>query len=196
MMLRHLGLHGKAAVIENALLATLESGIHTADFGAAGSPSSSTDQFTQAIISKLGSEPKQNPCRGSDSSREAPKAAPAAHRILTSPTQSAKIVGIDLFVESVAQPSALAETIAPLLSPRFALTLISNRGTQVWPSGSLFTDCVNQYRVRIEVSNEVAASDREMLGVVLQIAEHVKVCSTEMLMSYNGAPSFSLAQGQ
>src|SRR5687768_17940795 len=48
-MLRHLGLTENAAVIENALLYTLEQGIHTGDFGDKKIPAVNTTQFAQAI---------------------------------------------------------------------------------------------------------------------------------------------------
>src|ERR1043165_8022610 len=59
-MLRHLGLMENAAVIENALLYTLEQGIHTGDFGEKGSKSLNTTEFSQAIIGNFGKKPKAN----------------------------------------------------------------------------------------------------------------------------------------
>ena len=53
MMLRHICLGTEAAHIENALLATLESGDHTGDFGDKSKPALGTTQFTQAIISRM-----------------------------------------------------------------------------------------------------------------------------------------------
>src|SRR5271154_2799855 len=50
MMLRHIQLFRQAALIENALLATLESGIHTGDFGDKTIPGKNTSEFAQAII--------------------------------------------------------------------------------------------------------------------------------------------------
>src|SRR4249920_1958545 len=49
-MLRHLGYMQHAAVIENALLYTLEEGIHTGDFGDRGTSALNTTAFAQAII--------------------------------------------------------------------------------------------------------------------------------------------------
>jgi isocitrate dehydrogenase len=196
MMLRHLGLHGKSALIENALLSTLESGTHTADFGSQEIKASSTKEFAAAIVSRLGSQPKNNPVRGEDLAVPNQRALPKQHRIIESPRAEEKVVGVDLFVESSQQPAALAATIKQLVITPYKLTLISNRGTQVWPSGSLLTDCVNQYRVRIEVAEGATATDRDMLSLALRIAEHVKVCSTELLMNYHGSPAYSLAQGQ
>lgn len=198
MMLRHLGLHGSAALIENALLATLESGVHTSDFGAQGTKTSSTKEFAAAIISNLGSAPKNSPLQGrNDELVHQVRALPATNRMLESQKVAEEIAGMDIFVESTAQPAELAALIqARLTPPQVKLTLISNRGTQVWPSGSVLTDCINQYRVRLEVASEKPLSNHEMLQLAADIATHIKVCSTEMLMKYNGSPAFSLAQGQ
>jgi isocitrate dehydrogenase len=57
-MLRHLGLMQNAAVIENALLYTLEQGQHTGDFGDKKTPSLNTTQFAQAIIKNFGKNPE------------------------------------------------------------------------------------------------------------------------------------------
>src|SRR6187402_7506 len=53
-MLRHLGYTENAAIIENALLYTLEQGIRTGDFGDRSKPALNTTQFTEAIISNFG----------------------------------------------------------------------------------------------------------------------------------------------
>ncbi|MFO0415746.1 MAG: isocitrate dehydrogenase, partial [Pseudomonadota bacterium] len=68
--------------------------------------------------------------------------------------------------------------------------------TQVWPSGSLLTDCVNQYRVRVETSDGAATTNQEALALAVKVSEKIRVCSTEMLMRYNDIPAYSLAQGQ
>src|SRR5947209_9923930 len=53
-MLRHLGFMQNAAVIENALLFTLEQKIHTGDFGDKNTPSQNTTRFAAAIIGNFG----------------------------------------------------------------------------------------------------------------------------------------------
>jgi isocitrate dehydrogenase len=130
-----------------------------------------------------------------------PYAPPVSHGSVNRMLESArpaceKIVGIDLFVESNQQPNVLADAIKAVLPASCTLTLISNRGTQVWPSGSVLTDCVNQYRVRVEVRPEGLVTRAEMLDVARRVCEQMPVCSTEMLTSYNETPAFSLAQGQ
>jgi isocitrate dehydrogenase len=196
MLLRHVGLQGKAALIENALRVTLESGAHTADFGTPGTPVSSTAEFARAIVSNFHARPSNEAVEGSDSAYVPTSGHSGQNRMLESQSVSQKPHGIDLFVESNLQPTQIADIIQPLLGGGIQLTLISNRGTQVWPTGSVLTDCVNQYRVRIEHSGERVLSERELLEVALRVAHHMRVCSTELLMVYDGVPGFSLAQGQ
>src|SRR5215212_4920864 len=59
-MLRHLGLTENAALIENALLYTLENGVHTGDFGDKSKPSVNTTGFAEAIIGNFGKMPNVN----------------------------------------------------------------------------------------------------------------------------------------
>ena len=58
-MLRHLGLMQSAATIENALLYTLEQGIHTGDFGDKSKASLNTTEFADAIIGNFGKIPSK-----------------------------------------------------------------------------------------------------------------------------------------
>src|SRR5574338_671711 len=58
-MLLHLGLTENAGLIENALLYTLESGVHTGDFGDRSILAVNTTQFAEAIIANLGKQPQQ-----------------------------------------------------------------------------------------------------------------------------------------
>lgn len=60
-MLRHLGLMQVAAVLENALLYTLESGLHTGDFGNKQDKPLSTTEFAAAIIGNIGKIPQHQP---------------------------------------------------------------------------------------------------------------------------------------
>src|SRR6185436_14161236 len=59
-MLRHLGFMENAAIIENALLYTLESGIHTGDFGDKKTKALNTTEFAETIIKNYGQVPKIN----------------------------------------------------------------------------------------------------------------------------------------
>lgn len=195
MMLRHLGYGVIADRIEAALMATLRQGIHTPDFGLRSTPPCSTDQLTDAIIGNLEAPSHALEIQEGDS-RAKPRTSLDRHRIIQTPSVKSEVAGIDLFVESDAQPGEIATKVGAILPPFCALTLISNRGTQVWPTGSMFTDCVNQYRVRVEIGKGHTACEYDMLAVALMVAEHIRVCSTEILMRFGGNSAYSLAQGQ
>ncbi|MBY0262844.1 MAG: NADP-dependent isocitrate dehydrogenase, partial [Phycisphaerales bacterium] len=81
----------------------------------------------------------------------------------------------------------------------FKLTLISNRGTQVWPTGSVYTECVDYYRVRFELREGVlpgSIGQSRTVALMDKVAEKFVVCSYELLRTFDGIKGFSLAQGQ
>src|SRR5689334_16915109 len=151
-MLRHLGLLNSAVMIENALLYTLENGVHTGDFGDKSKPSVNTTQFADAIISNFGKKPNAT---AKEVIPNMP-GTPAPFKLLKNPMmesvegENEKIVGVDMFIESNLQPSEIAKKCERHAGVKFKLLSISNRGTQVWPTGSRFTNLVNQYNARFE----------------------------------------------
>src|SRR5688572_26169007 len=110
-MLRHLGLTENAAIIENALLYTLESGVHTGDFGDKSKASVNTTQFADAIIANFGKSPAVNPKPIIPNMPGTPtpfKLAENAMMVSQEEGQE-KIVGVDMFIESREQPEIIAE---------------------------------------------------------------------------------------
>ena len=75
-----------------------------------------------------------------------------------------------------------------------AVTMISNRGTQVWPTGSVFTDCVNHHRVRVESPDPVPPE--EIFALAGRVSSELRVCSLEALLRIGEQRAYSLAQGQ
>jgi isocitrate dehydrogenase len=73
---------------------------------------------------------------------------------------------------------------------------ISNRGTQVWPTGSVFTNLINQFRCRFESIGEVPVTQTDILELYKMIITDYKVASTEVLNVWGGKKAYSLAQGQ
>lgn len=198
-MLRHLGQPEGAATIENALLRTLEEGAHTADFGDGNSPALNTTAFAEKIIANLGKLPEKAPqskAIKSDHVFVAPS-LPSEQKIITSVISGkGEIAGADFFVESTDQPGTLAQKMLNAAGEDFELVTISNRGTQVYPTGSIFTECVNQFRVRLERKGEGTTTQTDILQLAARIAEAFKICSIEWLMNYDGKKAYSLAQGQ
>jgi isocitrate dehydrogenase len=197
-MLRHLGLLEQAVTIENALLYTLESGIHTGDFGDKSTPSVNTTEFANAIISNFGKLPANNP-------RPTQTNAPVTitmrkldgNPMLETAAEAAlSIRGADLFIASNEQPNIVAEKMQQHLGGIFKLVTISNRGTQVWPKGSIYTNLINQYRVRFETADASNTTQQEIINLMQRVSADFIICSSELLNYMGDKALYSLAQGQ
>ncbi len=197
-MLRHLGLMEQAIIIENALLFTLESGVHTGDFGDKSIPSVNTTVFTQAIIDNLGKQPSKNPRPMLPNFMVKPSNTKLDNNpmLQSNLNEEHKIVGVDFFVESNQQPQFVADKCSAHCSDTLKLVTISNRGTQVWPTGSVFTNLINQYRCRFETVNEKALSQQDIVALYGAMSKDFTICSLETLNMWGDKKAYSLAQGQ
>lgn len=199
MMLRYFGLMQYAATIENALLYTLEQGVHTGDFGDKGIPSKNTTEFAETIIKNFGQQPKKGKAKDIANlpiSYQPPR-YPEQQKMMASPAlEKESIMGIDLFIESELNAAAVADIVKPKLRQGFKLVNISNRGTQVWPTGSNFTECVNSYTLRFEAKKDADLEVADMLAFATVLSSRIKVTSVELLKTLGDKKSYALAQGQ
>jgi isocitrate dehydrogenase len=197
-MLRHLGLMGNAAIIENALLYTLEQGVHTGDFGDKRTPALNTTDFAQAIIDNFGKTPQfmAKPLLPNMPVTQTAFRLARNEMMVTEETQKEFIVGVDLFIESSEQPEVIAKKCQRHAGVKFNLINISNRGTQVWPTGSVYTNLVNQYNVRFESIDGSPLNQQDVLGLYVSLSGDFKICSSELLNMWGGKKAYSLAQGQ
>ncbi len=197
-MLRHLGFMENAAIIENALLYTLENGIHTGDFGNKKIPPVNTTQFAETIISNFGKVPQMN------AKPVLPNmpATPTVFKLQKNPMlvskemQEETIIGADMFIESAEQPETIAHKCQRHAGVKFRLVNVSNRGTQVWPTGSIFTNLVNQYNVRFESLDNSPLMQQDIIGLYVTLSADFKICSLELLNMWGDKRAYSLAQGQ
>jgi isocitrate dehydrogenase len=203
MMLRHIGLVRHAATIENALLAALESGVHTGDFGDPAVPAVVTSEFTQGIIRRLGSEPRTvkpaaAPASGSDSVTARPPQRPSEPVVMHTFTGLRKeIVGVDMYLDGkMPAKETAADLERTCEGTPFRLSLISCRGTQVWPRGSVFTECVDYWRARFELRDGMSAGQREAVALMGRVADRHVVTEYALLRTFDGVRGFSMAQGQ
>ena len=197
-LLRHLGLTENAAVIENALLYTLEAGIRTGDFGDKSKPALNTTQFAEAIISNFGKTPQHGAKPIITNRPGTPTPFKLEHNpmMVSKEVQDEKIVGVDMFIESNEQPENIAEKCLHHGGTKFKLLNVSNRGTQVWPTGSKYTNLVNQYNLRFESLNDNALTQQDVIGLYVSLSADYKVCSLELLNMWGDKKAYSLAQGQ
>lgn len=197
-LLRHIGLTENAALIENALLYTLEQGVRTGDFGDRSKPALNTEQFAQAIINNFGKTPQHGakPLTANEAETHAVCHLEKNAMMVSKEDLPEKIVGVDFFIESTEQPDAIAQKCLHHGGTKFKLINISNRGTQVWPTGSKFTNLVNQYNLRFESLNDVALTQQDVIGLYVSLSADYKVCSHELLNMWSDKKAYSLAQGQ
>lgn len=193
-MLVHLGLGSYAETIKNAWLCTLEDGIHTADIYRSDLSKErvGTRQFTREVIARLGRQPE--------------KLSPVAYldqpiRVERKPAapQRQTLRGIDIFIgwdESERDPDVLGKQLEQLASDTFELVVITNRGVKVFPQGMPETFCTDHWRCRFARRAE-QCQYVEVLELMSRItAAGLAIIKTENLYDFDGAPGYSLAQGQ
>lgn len=214
MMLRHLGLNDKAKHIEQALVWTLQKGYRTRDLVRSKEDKAlGTSEFADAIIENFPPDAKQISVNVKPFTHP-PK--PAENTVMLSKGRklaNEKMVGVDVFMDTDLAPMDLAKHLQQAIANQpVRLTMLSNRGTQVWPTGSVFTECINHYRARFEpkeMGAEVSFTSNQMLDIAKLLSRpplakegsvgksgHVRVCSLEMLLKIGDKLGFSLAQGQ
>lgn len=192
MMLVHLGQCEAATAVHNALLRTLEDGVHTGDIYTPERSTArvSTADFASAVIDRLGQQPRQlKPVHYE------PVAAVTSSSSVRQPAKK-EIVGVDVFLQwTGGSPTELAEKLQPTSTAHLPLTMITNRGVKVWPQGFPETFCTDHWRCRFQNGAAVSHAD------ILQLLERVAAAGfdfikTENLCTFDGKPGYSLGQGQ
>jgi isocitrate dehydrogenase len=190
MMLRHLEQFEAAEKLEQAVLRTLEDGIHTQDVRS--SPPVGTAEFAEAVESRLG-ELSSVPSRS-----HRPLHLPVITREeARSELGSRSIVGVDVFIQSTDDPDRVAELITRCLpGTPYSLKMISNRGTVVWPSTGGSTGCVDHFRCRFLITDQSAWTPTSVLGLLENIGRVYRWMHVEKLELHDGNPGFTRAQGE
>ena len=100
-----------------------------------------------------------------------------------------------MFVEWHGNADALAAVLKSAEDGLLSLRLITNRGVKVWPGGLPETAKADHWRCRFLSEGEVTHADvlallQGLLGTGLDFIK------TEHLYTFDGAPGYSLGQGQ
>ncbi len=197
-LLHHIGQSEAAERMHNAWLRTLEDGIHTGDMKSEASKKIvGTAEFTSAIIDRLGQKPQNLSSHSAASAKmnRSPLQLPTITRPSTKPLK--ELVGVDVFVEWLNSPDALASTLLAAAGEKWKLVMISNRGVKVWPNGHDETFCTDHWRCRFQPSNGgvITHDDINRLMQAITIAK-IDFIKTEHLCNFNGKAGYSLSQGQ
>ncbi|MFN5844977.1 MAG: NADP-dependent isocitrate dehydrogenase [Flavobacteriia bacterium] len=195
MMLNHIGQNTMAEKISNALLTTIEQGVHTADIFKEGVSRQKvgTIEFADAVIANLGKKPEHLPVSSFPETK--PFVLPEYKR---KQPKTKTLVGVDLFVHwSGKQASELAEALSSLNMNNSELSMITNRGIKVWPNGFEETFCTDHWRCRFKPSTGKEmqkAAIIELLKAALDST--IDIVKTENLYEFDGVAGYSLGQGQ
>ena len=190
MMLRYLEQFEAAERLEQALMRTLEDGIHTQDVKV-GTPVG-TAAFVDAVEQRLGqvSSAPSRPYRKIKLPQVVEK------DVRTEPGSRTK-VGVDVFIETTDQPELVAEHLNRLVAGTpYALKMISNRGTVVWPATGGMTSCIDHYRCRLVIADQRSWNPNSVLDLLERIGDVYRWMHVEKLEAVNGEPGFTRAQGE
>jgi len=194
LMLSHIGQGEVAERAHNAWLRTIEDGIHTYDIYKEGVSKDKvgTKEFASAVIERLGQSPQHlaaveyaKDAQMNVGARSAPPAAQKKH------------VGVDVFLDLPnSEPDAIAKRINALPIEGAKLTVISNRGTKVWPNGNPDTFWSDHWSCRLEADGGEFSGKTVVQILAAFCAGGFDVVKTEGLYTFDGARAYSLAQGE
>jgi isocitrate dehydrogenase len=196
MMLVHIGQPDIAARVHNAWLKTIEDGVHTYDIYKPNlsKQKAGTKEFGQAVVDRLGEIPK---------TLTAVEYKPVTtmtfnYKFPTLPKPKKNLVGVDIFLDwEQGTPNELGDKMNKIISEGLKLTMISNRGLEVWPGGFPETFCVDHWRCRYEPEKEGAdVSHEQIVSLLKKIHEAgFDFIKTENLYSFDGVKGYSTTQG-
>ncbi|MEM8998347.1 MAG: NADP-dependent isocitrate dehydrogenase, partial [Acidobacteriota bacterium] len=191
-MLVHLGQSEAATKIKNAWLLCLEDGIHTADIYREGLSRKEVGltAFTDAIIERLGDEPRQlRPVHYSGEGIDIDIAPTIRHE--------RQLEGVDVFLywdKDGRNPDVLGPQLENLAGPDFKLSMITNRGVKVFPSGMPETFWTDHWRCRFRADEATPSQVVQLLARLTDAG--FDVIKTENLYTFGGVPGFSRGQGE
>jgi isocitrate dehydrogenase len=196
MMLVHIGQTQTAEKVHNALLKTIEDGVHTADVldgAATGKLAVGTAEFADEVIARLGQVPQHfRPAKYPHQEK------PPVIRVARREAARKEIVGVDVFVHwTDGTPDDLAQKLIPAQQGPLQLKMITNRGVKVWPQGFPETFCTDHWRCRFQTVDASAVTHRDVANLLVRLCDtNVDVIKTENLCTFDGEAGYSLGQGQ
>jgi isocitrate dehydrogenase len=194
MMLVHIGQEDIAERVHNAWLTTIEEGIHTYDIFREGVSRQKvgTKEFAQAVVSRLGRRPeKLKAARYIGSHRSEAETGAAARAPIRKET-----VGVDVFLDwKPGKAEELGKALAPLARNGMKLTVISNRGIDVWPGGFPETFLSDHWRCRFLADAPASTLSHDSIAQLLVriAAAGFDFIKTENLCTFDGQKAYSSA---
>jgi isocitrate dehydrogenase len=196
LMLNHIGQSNIAEKIQNALLYTIEQGIHTKDIFKEGVSKKlvGTKEFGEFIIENLDKKPSELAAANYKNSGNL--ILPKYKRKNPSIKE---LVGVDIFLNWIgSDPNELAAIVNQVeLKCNIQLSMITNRGIKVWPNGFSETFCTDHWRCRFKPTDNSKFSKNKIIEILNQCELlHLDTIKTENLYEFDGKQGYSLGQGQ
>ena len=152
-----------------------------------------TQAFAQAVIERLGTQPSTlKPVAYESSGRQSSMSAPSPAR-----TESVKqLVGVDVYLDWTGPAEVLGAKLNPMTVGNLALSVISNRGVQVWPHGMPETFCSDQWRCRFLAKEDETITHAQILSLLQQIDQAgFDFIELENLCIFDGIAGYSSIHG-
>lgn len=204
MMLVHVGQPEVAEKIQNAMLKTIEDGIHTGDIYQEGKSKEKvgTTGFADAIIERLGQKPETFPPVVLDKNAKpvnVPRPEPVQHK--------KELVGVDVFIDWNGEgrdPEVIGKGLEAAQGDKMYLKMITNRGVKVYPGGLPETFCTDHWRCRfasIEAKPDPYGKHVIAPQDVIDLLQNLQdagwdVIKTENLYFIDDERAYSLGQGE
>ncbi len=208
LMLVHVGQPKVAETIMNALLKTLEDGIHTGDIY---SPEHTTQKvgtkaFAKAVIDRLGHKPSHlKAVHMGDSVK------PIEVKIRATPPTAKRLLGVDVFLHWTGErrdPRELGQILESLTGDQLKLKMITNRGLKVYPDGFPETFCTDHWRCRFVARQSLHGMARshtpeadviyyDIISLLQRLmSAGLNFIKVENLYEIDGQRAYSLGQGE
>lgn len=201
MMLTHIGQGDIAEKVHNAWLKTIEDGIHTGDIYKEGISKQKvgTKDFTFAVIERVGEQPATLPVQSYPKDSGGLKLPPVSN---PDPKEK-QLIGADIYVEwrladTGDQSDALATLARQSLVEGVDLSIISNRGTKVWPDGSAETFCAPLWCLRFKSAQGTSLMNAQVTKLLDNLYNNgLPFVKVEKLYDFEGGkPGYTKAQGE
>jgi len=195
MMLVHVGQPETATLIHNAWLATLESGIHTADvYNETSKEKVGTKEFAKAVIANLGESPKS---LKKAHYQPAGKSTPAHKSAEAQAPAKRELIGMDVFVHWSGDIDKLAALIKDSTGNALSLQTISSKGLKVWPDHVPGMNLTDQFNCRFKKSSIAPLQHSNLAALTALLAQkNIDFVKTENLYEFDGKAGFTLGQGE
>ncbi len=196
MMLIHIG-QGKAATdVHNAWLKTIEDGYHTGDIYREGVSKMKvgTADFSKAVMERIGQKPSQLKVADYSTAKSGGMKLPAMKKYKE---EKKERVGVDIGINWDGSADDLAARIIACTNDNLQLSMISNRGTKVWPEGKKDTFCSDNWRLRFMAKDGTTVKTSQVLALMQRMNEaDLNFTKSVMLNTFDGVAGFSVAQGE